>query len=247
MLYLNSALNPILYNLMSSKFRNGFLRLLGLKIKRNKKLLFGKRTGTFHTTSTNLSSSSHSEKRKDYYMRYNSQDERICINNSNNKDILTNLIQQTTAAAAYPINSTIDINNKNQHQLSTNENNLIINKINPDGRSSIKCRNVAKHVNNDMRSSTELTKALLVDNKTNDRDVRDGDMLIRNNHHRLDTNARTFNLITVKENLYKNNNNNVDDNVNHVDNFNGVETDDSGESNYEFNINNILKAKETIV
>lgn len=31
MVYLNSAVNPILYNLMSSKFRNGFLRLFGLK------------------------------------------------------------------------------------------------------------------------------------------------------------------------------------------------------------------------
>ena len=31
MVYLNSAVNPILYNLMSSKFRGGFLRLFGLK------------------------------------------------------------------------------------------------------------------------------------------------------------------------------------------------------------------------
>ena len=31
MLYLNSAVNPILYNLMSSKFRNGFMRLCGLR------------------------------------------------------------------------------------------------------------------------------------------------------------------------------------------------------------------------
>lgn len=31
MVYLNSAVNPILYNLMSSKFRNGFLRLFGLR------------------------------------------------------------------------------------------------------------------------------------------------------------------------------------------------------------------------
>lgn len=31
MLYINSALNPILYNLMSSKFRDGFRRLCGLR------------------------------------------------------------------------------------------------------------------------------------------------------------------------------------------------------------------------
>lgn len=33
MFYLNSASNPILYNLMSSKFRRGFLRLCGLERK----------------------------------------------------------------------------------------------------------------------------------------------------------------------------------------------------------------------
>jgi hypothetical protein len=33
MLYLNSAVNPILYNLMSSKFRDGFMRVCGLKRK----------------------------------------------------------------------------------------------------------------------------------------------------------------------------------------------------------------------
>ncbi|XP_069681103.1 thyrotropin-releasing hormone receptor-like [Periplaneta americana] len=33
MLYLNSAINPILYNLMSSKFRDGFMRLCGLRRK----------------------------------------------------------------------------------------------------------------------------------------------------------------------------------------------------------------------
>lgn len=31
MFYLNSAVNPILYNLMSSRFRHGFLRLFGVK------------------------------------------------------------------------------------------------------------------------------------------------------------------------------------------------------------------------
>lgn len=62
--YLNSAMNPILYNLMSSKFREGFLRLLGCKSMVRHKLTAGTRKGTFHTTSTNLSSSS-SEKRRE--------------------------------------------------------------------------------------------------------------------------------------------------------------------------------------
>lgn len=63
MLYLNSAMNPILYNLMSSKFRDGFLRLLGIRSIRGK-LISGGRKNTFHTTSTNLSSSQNSEHRR---------------------------------------------------------------------------------------------------------------------------------------------------------------------------------------
>ncbi|XP_023222988.1 growth hormone secretagogue receptor type 1-like [Centruroides sculpturatus] len=35
MLYTNSALNPILYNVISSKFRESFLRLIGWKVKRH--------------------------------------------------------------------------------------------------------------------------------------------------------------------------------------------------------------------
>ncbi|XP_055623616.1 pyrokinin-1 receptor isoform X2 [Toxorhynchites rutilus septentrionalis] len=61
MLYMNSAINPILYNLMSSKFRNGFLQLLGCgKMIRSDSMSSGVRKGTFHTTSTNLSSSHNS-------------------------------------------------------------------------------------------------------------------------------------------------------------------------------------------
>lgn len=64
LLYMNSALNPILYNLMSSKFREGFLKLLGCKSIIRHKLFSGTRKGTFHTTSTNLSSSNSGDKRK---------------------------------------------------------------------------------------------------------------------------------------------------------------------------------------
>lgn len=64
LLYTNSALNPILYNLMSSKFREGFLKLLGCKSVMRHKLFSGTRKGTFHTTSTNLSSSNSGDKRK---------------------------------------------------------------------------------------------------------------------------------------------------------------------------------------
>lgn len=65
MLYLNSAMNPILYNLMSSKFRDGFIKLLKCKlVSKSKKFMPGTRKETFHTTSTNMSSS-FSDKRKD--------------------------------------------------------------------------------------------------------------------------------------------------------------------------------------
>lgn len=58
MLYTNSAINPIFYNLMSSKFRDGFLKLIGCKsMVRNVKWSEGIRKGTFNTNSTNLSSS----------------------------------------------------------------------------------------------------------------------------------------------------------------------------------------------
>ena len=54
MLYLNSAINPILYNLMSSKFRDGFMRLCG--VKRCKRSL--RRKGTFNTTTSTTTCSS---------------------------------------------------------------------------------------------------------------------------------------------------------------------------------------------
>lgn len=53
MCYLNSSINPILYNLMSSKFREGFRRLLHLP----KRDHLG-RKGTITTTTTTLTTSS---------------------------------------------------------------------------------------------------------------------------------------------------------------------------------------------
>lgn len=46
--YLNSAINPILYNLMSSKFRQGFGRLVGFRRKRH--LLLLRHRATFSST-----------------------------------------------------------------------------------------------------------------------------------------------------------------------------------------------------
>lgn len=67
MLYLNSAINPILYNLMSTKFREGFLRLCGLGPARRRKKKTSDRTGTYTTGSTNCSSN-HS----DFWRRHSS-------------------------------------------------------------------------------------------------------------------------------------------------------------------------------
>lgn len=67
MFYLNSAINPILYNLMSTKFREGFLRLCGLGPHRKKKKKTSEKTGTCTTGSTNCSSN-HS----DFWRRHSS-------------------------------------------------------------------------------------------------------------------------------------------------------------------------------
>ncbi|KAK8771634.1 hypothetical protein V5799_025121 [Amblyomma americanum] len=48
MLYLNSAINPILYNAISSKFRDAFCRLLGLRRRR----LLRQSTTTTHTSTS---------------------------------------------------------------------------------------------------------------------------------------------------------------------------------------------------
>ncbi|BES96646.1 unnamed protein product [Nesidiocoris tenuis] len=53
MLYLNSAINPILYNLMSSKFRHGFSRMVMLRRKRN--LLLLRHRATFNSSLTHSS------------------------------------------------------------------------------------------------------------------------------------------------------------------------------------------------
>lgn len=75
MLYLNSAINPILYNLMSSKFREGFVKLLRI----NKLIKCGRsfrenmqRRDTFNTTtSTGFSSSQNTS--DSFWKRYSNR------------------------------------------------------------------------------------------------------------------------------------------------------------------------------
>ena len=56
MVYLNSAINPILYNLMSSKFRGGFLRLFGFRGRFTRQGTVSSSTMAHTTSTTNTSS-----------------------------------------------------------------------------------------------------------------------------------------------------------------------------------------------
>lgn len=70
MIYINSAINPILYNIMSSKFRGGFLRLCGVRRLRGKCRTNGMRKPTFNT----MSSTHHSSQQTSdsFFSRYSS-------------------------------------------------------------------------------------------------------------------------------------------------------------------------------
>ncbi|EDS39444.1 conserved hypothetical protein [Culex quinquefasciatus] len=89
MLYMNSAINPILYNLMSSKFRNGFLQLLGCgKMIRSGSMSSTVRKGTFHTASTNLSSSLNSSSQRRLTRDESSVSGRTMESNNSRKRLL---------------------------------------------------------------------------------------------------------------------------------------------------------------
>lgn len=75
MLYLNSAINPILYNLMSSKFREGFVKLLRInklmKCSRNFRQNMQRRDTFNTTTSTGFSSSQNTS--DSFWKRYSNR------------------------------------------------------------------------------------------------------------------------------------------------------------------------------
>lgn len=89
MLYLNSAINPILYNLMSSKFREGFVKLLKInKLMRCSRTLREtmQRRDTFNTTtSTGFSSSQNTS--DSFWRRYSNRtsSQKIFINRESKK------------------------------------------------------------------------------------------------------------------------------------------------------------------
>lgn len=75
MLYLNSAINPILYNLMSSKFREGFIKLLKInklmRYSRNLRETMQRRDTFNTTTSTGFSSSQNTS--DSFWRRYSNR------------------------------------------------------------------------------------------------------------------------------------------------------------------------------
>lgn len=78
MVYLNSAINPILYNLMSSKFRNGFIICSDAK----RQLFKRSRNSTFSTTGTRSSST--------FRASHESYNYRVCYRSRNNSNFMKN-------------------------------------------------------------------------------------------------------------------------------------------------------------
>ncbi|XP_031350602.1 growth hormone secretagogue receptor type 1-like [Photinus pyralis] len=90
MFHINSAINPILYNLMSSKFRNGFFRLCGIRIfsKRYINRTDINRKNTFNTTSSTQTSSQHTS--DSFWSRYSHKNySRNSTSSKDAKDTLT--------------------------------------------------------------------------------------------------------------------------------------------------------------
>lgn len=107
MFHINSAVNPILYNIISSKFRGGFLRLCGIKtVKRRRKdkreILRKSTNSSTHTSSQQTSDSSlHSGKR--------SSDKRSTVNSLRE---IKEVSESREGLSQIPSNKLNKINNK---------------------------------------------------------------------------------------------------------------------------------------
>lgn len=78
MVYLNSAMNPILYNLMSSKFRTGFIIC---SEERRRMYLRRSRNGTFSTTTTSYRSSTYRNSHDGLKVCYKAKNNSILMKN----------------------------------------------------------------------------------------------------------------------------------------------------------------------
>lgn len=124
LIYLNSAINPILYNLMSSKFRTGFLLCSG------KKRFYFKRSrnGTISTTATSYRSSKGSH--DNYRVYYRSRNSSIFIKNcSESPDSNRSSDSHSKILKISPIGK-INFRKRSQNYESTNE--LNVNLTNND-------------------------------------------------------------------------------------------------------------------
>lgn len=91
MIYLNSAINPILYNIMSSKFRNGFLKLCGVKVKRKKRFSYSSSRKNASNTTSSTNNGSHNN--DSFWSRYSNR------KNSNRESIDNNSVRNNNRNA----------------------------------------------------------------------------------------------------------------------------------------------------
>lgn len=96
MVYLNSAMNPILYNLMSSKFRTGFIIC---SEERKRMYLRRSRNGTFSTTATSYRSSTYRNSHDGY---------KVCFKSRNNSILAKNESPQSNRSSNSQLNILCD-------------------------------------------------------------------------------------------------------------------------------------------
>lgn len=105
MFYLNSAINPILYNIMSSKFRGGFLRLCGIKVRRKKRTSYSSgRKNTFNTTSSTNTSSQNNDSFWSKYSHRKSSNKENKNDNTENNSIRNNNKNGKEVYVKIPVN-----------------------------------------------------------------------------------------------------------------------------------------------
>lgn len=111
MLYLNSAINPILYNLMSSKFREGFVKLLRInklmRYSRNLRATMQRRDTFNTTTSTGFSSSQNTS--DSFWRRYSNRtsSQRNILNRDGKKAVdIDKIVQQVKVGEIVNVENT---------------------------------------------------------------------------------------------------------------------------------------------
>ncbi|XP_075986745.1 ecdysis triggering hormone receptor isoform X2 [Anticarsia gemmatalis] len=133
MLYLNSAINPILYNLMSSKFREGFVKLLRInklmRCSRNLRETMQRRDTFNTTTSTGFSSSQNTS--DSFWRRYsNRTSSQKYFVNRESKKIKEETVQQMKVGEIINVENTR--RNSMKYIAALNENNDTFAEVHDD-------------------------------------------------------------------------------------------------------------------